>query len=105
MPGWASFAAALVMVGFPLYDTAAGIIRRWRRGKPIFDGDRDHTYDRLDQLYLHNPAKTVAVVWVVSGVLVLAGLVVAKVGLGLGVVLSAALAAVLFWGAYRLGSL
>jgi len=103
--GWATFLAALVMVGFPLYDTAAGIIRRWRRGKPIFDGDRDHTYDRLDQLYLQNPAKTVAVVWLVSGVLVLVGLVVVKVGVGIGLVLSALLAAMLFWGAYRLGSL
>ena len=103
--GWVSFLAALVMMGFPLYDTAAGIIRRWRRGKPIFDGDRDHTYDRLDQLYLQNPAKTVAVVWLVSGVLVLAGLAVGKVGLGIGLALSVLLIALLFWGAYRLGSL
>lgn len=103
--GWVTFLAALVMVGFPLYDTAAGIIRRWRRGRPIFDGDRDHTYDRLDQLYLHNPAKTVAVVWLVSGLLVLAGLVVGKVDLGIGLSLSVLLVAMLFWGAYRLGSL
>ncbi|ADD27149.1 glycosyltransferase family 4 protein [Meiothermus ruber] len=103
--GGATFGAALMMVGFPLYDTAAGIIRRWRRGKPIFDGDRDHTYDRLDQLYLRNPAKTVAVVWLVSGVLVLAGLVIGKVDVGMGLVLGVLLAAVLFWGAYRLGSL
>jgi len=103
--GWATFLAALVMVGFPLYDTAAGIIRRWRRGKPIFDGDRDHTYDRLDQLYLQDPAKTVAVVWLVSGVLVLVGLVVSQVGLGTGLLLSVLLAGILFWGAYKLGSL
>lgn len=103
--GWVAFLAALVMVGFPLYDTTAGIVRRWRRGKPIFDGDRDHTYDRLDQLYVKNPAKTVAVVWLVSTVLVLVGLVVVKVGVVMGLVLGVLLAAVLFWGAYQLGSL
>jgi len=103
--GWAAFLAALVMVSFPLYDTAAGIIRRWRRGKPIFDGDRDHTYDRLDQLYLQNPAKTVAVVWLVSGLLVLAGLVVSQAGVVMGLLLGLFLAGLLFWGAYKLGSL
>ncbi len=103
--GWITFLAAGVMVSFPLYDMAAGIIRRWRRGKPIFDGDRDHTYDRLDQLYVRNPTKTVLVVWAITGILVKVGLIVSNAALLVGTALIFLLLAFLFWSAYRLGAL
>lgn len=103
--GWITFLAAGIMVGFPLYDMTAGIIRRWRRGKPIFDGDRDHTYDRLDQLYVRNPTKTVLVVWVVSIVLVGVGLIVSNAILLVGALLVLLVTVFLFWWAYQLGSL
>lgn len=103
--GFVPFLAALTMVGFPLYDMASGIIRRARRGKPIFEGDRDHTYDRLDQIYLHNPTLTVAVVWVTTLLLVLLGWGVLQLALLPAFLLIAAALVVLFWGAYRLGSL
>ncbi len=103
--GWMTFLAAGVMVSFPLYDMAAGIIRRWRRGKPIFDGDRDHTYDRLDQLYLRNPTKTVLVVWATTAILVKVGLVVSNAVWLVGVALILLIGTLLFWLAYRLGSL
>ncbi len=103
--GWMTFLAAGVMVSFPLYDMAAGIIRRWRRGKPIFDGDRDHTYDRLDQLYLRNPTKTVLVVWATTAILVKVGLVVSNAVWLVGVALILLVGTLLFWLAYRLGSL
>ncbi|GIW26151.1 glycosyltransferase family 4 protein [Meiothermus sp.] len=102
---WTAFLAAGVMLSFPLYDMAAGIIRRWRRGKPIFDGDRDHTYDRLNQLHLRNPVRTVLVVWVVCAVLVQVGLILGVGSVGLGLLLGFLLLASLFWGAYVLGSL
>ncbi|RDI95093.1 undecaprenyl/decaprenyl-phosphate alpha-N-acetylglucosaminyl 1-phosphate transferase [Meiothermus sp. QL-1] len=100
-----SFLAAGVMLAFPLYDTLAGIIRRWRRGRPIFDGDRDHTYDRLDQLYLKNPALTVLVVWLVTALLVAVGLLIGQGALLPGLLGMFSLGLLLFWGAYRLGSL
>jgi UDP-GlcNAc:undecaprenyl-phosphate GlcNAc-1-phosphate transferase len=103
--GWITFLAAGVMVSFPLYDMAAGIIRRWRRGKPIFDGDRDHTYDRLDQLYVRNPTRTVLVVWAVTALLVKVGLIVSNAVLLVGAPLILLVVAVLFWSAYRLGAL
>lgn len=103
--GWITFLAAGVMVSFPLYDMAAGIIRRWRRGKPIFDGDRDHTYDRLDQLYVRDPTKTVLVVWAVTAILVKVGLIVSNAVLLVGACLVLLVVAVLFWSAYRLGAL
>lgn len=103
--GFAPFLAALVMVSFPLYDMAAGIIRRARRGKPIFEGDRDHTYDRLDQLYLRNPTVTVPVVWGITLLLVAVGWWVSQAALGSALLLILLVLAVLFWGAYRVGSL
>ncbi len=103
--GWITFLAAGIMVSFPLYDMAAGIIRRLRRGKPIFDGDRDHTYDRLDQKLVRNPTKTVLVVWAVTAVLVKVGLIVSNAVLLLGVPVVLLVLAFLFWSAYQLGSL
>nr|WP_243455216.1 MraY family glycosyltransferase [Meiothermus sp. CFH 77666] len=103
--GWVTFLAAGVMVSFPLYDMVVGIVRRWRRGKPIFDGDRDHTYDRLDQLYVRDPAKTVLVVWAITAILVKVGLIVSNAVLLVGVSLIFLVVAFLFWSAYRLGAL
>lgn len=103
--GWITFLAAGIMVSFPLYDMAAGIIRRWRRGKPIFDGDRDHTYDRLDQLYVRNPTKTVLVIWAITAVLVKVGLIISNTVLLVGASLVLLVLAFLFWSAYRLGAL
>ena len=103
--GWITFLAAGVMVSFPLYDMTAGIIRRWRRGKPIFDGDRDHTYDRLDQLYVRDPTKTVLVVWAITAILVKVGLIVSSTVLMVGGSLVILVAVLLFWSAYWLGSL
>ncbi len=103
--GLTAFLAAGVMVGFPIFDMLAGIIRRWRRGKPIFDGDRDHTYDRLDQLYVRAPVKTVLIIWMLTAFLVGLGLLISKVALGLGALLAILLLLFLFGWAYRLGSL
>lgn len=103
--GFMTFFAAMVIVSFPLYDLVCGFIRRWRRGKPIFDGDRDHTYDRLDQLYIRKPAITVAVVWVVTALLVAVGLLIHQMALLTGILILAVVMGLLFGAAYFLGSL
>ncbi|MDX2004780.1 MAG: MraY family glycosyltransferase [Meiothermus sp.] len=103
--GFMAFVAAMVMVSFPLYDLVCGFIRRWRRGKPIFDGDRDHTYDRLDQLHLRNPAVTVVVVWGVTALLVAVGMVVSGMGFLSALLLITLVMSGLFFAAHWLGSL
>lgn len=40
---------ALTLVGVPLLDLAVTVLRRARRRRPLFQGDRDHTYDRVHQ--------------------------------------------------------
>lgn len=37
----------LMVFALPIFDTALAIFRRWRSGKPIFEGDRSHFYDQL----------------------------------------------------------
>lgn len=37
----------LMVFALPVFDTALAIFRRWRSGKPIFQGDRSHFYDQL----------------------------------------------------------
>lgn len=43
------FVAALMIFALPVLDTLLAIVRRWRAGKPIFEGDRSHFYDQLVQ--------------------------------------------------------
>lgn len=40
---------ALVIFALPVLDTALAVFRRWRSGRPIFEGDRSHFYDQLVQ--------------------------------------------------------
>ncbi len=69
----ASFVAALPLVAIPLCDMALGIVRRWLRGRPLFEGDRDHFYDVLNRR-LQDATTTALVVY---------GLALLFLGLGL----------------------
>lgn len=40
-------AAAALLVGVPVGDTAIAVVRRWRAKRPLFVGDRGHVYDQL----------------------------------------------------------
>jgi UDP-GlcNAc:undecaprenyl-phosphate GlcNAc-1-phosphate transferase len=51
----------LLLAALPCYDVALGILRRSLKGRPWFEGDRDHFYDQLHRR-LGNP---VATIWVV----------------------------------------
>ena len=44
---WASGLLAVAAIGVPVIELGATVVRRFRRGTPLFGGDRDHTYDRL----------------------------------------------------------
>jgi UDP-GlcNAc:undecaprenyl-phosphate GlcNAc-1-phosphate transferase len=40
---------ALMIFALPVFDTALAMLRRWRAGRSIFEGDRSHFYDQLVQ--------------------------------------------------------
>ncbi len=46
---WSAGLLAVALVGVPLIDLGATILRRFRTGSPLFSGDRDHSYDRAHQ--------------------------------------------------------
>lgn len=56
---WARFGAVVVALGLPLVDTALVSVSRWRRGVPVFEGDRRHLSHRWAALGL-GPARAVA---------------------------------------------
>ncbi|RME40281.1 MAG: undecaprenyl/decaprenyl-phosphate alpha-N-acetylglucosaminyl 1-phosphate transferase [Planctomycetota bacterium] len=39
--------ASLMVFGLPIADTLMTLVRRWRNGRPIMQGDRSHFYDQL----------------------------------------------------------
>lgn len=40
---------AVALIGVPILDLGVTVVRRWITGRPLFSGDRDHSYDRLHQ--------------------------------------------------------
>jgi UDP-GlcNAc:undecaprenyl-phosphate/decaprenyl-phosphate GlcNAc-1-phosphate transferase len=40
---------ALMIFALPVFDTMLAMVRRWRAGRSIFEGDRSHFYDQLVQ--------------------------------------------------------
>lgn len=39
--------ASVMVFGLPIADTALAVVRRWRNGRPLMQGDRSHFYDQL----------------------------------------------------------
>jgi len=39
--------AALALLAYPFGELLCSVVRRWRAKRPLLQGDRDHTYDRL----------------------------------------------------------
>jgi UDP-GlcNAc:undecaprenyl-phosphate GlcNAc-1-phosphate transferase len=69
----------LVILAFPILDTAHVIMRRLRAGSPLFAADRSHTHHRLLDLGLSQRA-AVNLIYAVCGVLSLLVLVLARPG-------------------------
>lgn len=53
-------AGALLFVGVPVADTTVAVVRRWRAGHPLLQGDRGHVYDQLVDRGWSAPRVTVA---------------------------------------------
>jgi UDP-GlcNAc:undecaprenyl-phosphate GlcNAc-1-phosphate transferase len=69
----------LIILAFPILDTAHVIMRRLRAGTPLFAADRSHTHHRLLDLGLSQRA-AVNLIYAVCGVLCLLVLVLARPG-------------------------
>ncbi|HXX40396.1 MAG TPA: MraY family glycosyltransferase [bacterium] len=63
-----SLLVPLAALGVPVADTALAIARRWRSGQPIFQADTGHLHHQLLRQGL-SPRQTVAVLYLVTGVL------------------------------------
>ncbi len=67
-------AGALMVFGFPIFDTALAITRRALNGRPLFVGDRSHFYDQLrDRGY--SVKRTVLICYLISAALAITGVV------------------------------
>lgn len=100
---WKHVIAGLLMLGFPLLDMGVGVLRRWRRGRSILSGDRDHLYDRLYRV-CGSATLTVVMAWAISVIFVAAGWLIRdlepiRMALVLAIIGVASL-----WGAARLGA-
>lgn len=58
---WLAVFAPVIITAIPLFDTAAVVVKRLRRGKPLMKGDRNHIGHRLGRLGL-TPLASLAVV-------------------------------------------
>ena len=58
---WLAVFTPVIITAIPLFDTAAVVVKRIRRGKPLMVGDRNHISHRLNRLGLSSRA-TLAVV-------------------------------------------
>lgn len=56
----ATRAGVLLFVGVPVGDTTVALVRRWRAGRPLLQGDRAHVYDQLVDRGWRAPRATVA---------------------------------------------
>lgn len=47
-----TFLVPVVVLGLPIFDTTLVLLSRWKHGKPLFSGGRDHVSHRLEKLGL-----------------------------------------------------
>ena len=60
-----SWFVPILLVGIPIFDTTLVFVSRLRRGKPFYQGGRDHTYHRLTCLGL-DPGRAVMIMHVTA---------------------------------------
>ena len=68
-----TFLVPVVVLGIPIFDTTLVVLSRWRHGRPIFLGGRDHASHRLVRVGLP--------IWAAVGLLYFAGLCLGWLGL------------------------
>jgi len=65
----------VLALGLPVLDTAMSIVRRLRRGRPVFDADREHIHHRLLALGF-TPRQAMGILYGVCGLLAIFALAV-----------------------------
>lgn len=64
----------IVILGLPIFDTSLVVLSRLRRGKPIYQGGKDHTSHRLVTVFKMTPARAVMSLYLIAGTLGLTAL-------------------------------
>jgi len=99
-----SLIVPLLALAVPIVDTAFAIVRRFRSRQPIYLPDRGHLHHRLLDRGL-SQRQTVLILYLVSAFFGVGALAVAGINRSAAVVTLAAIAAVLYIGARRMGLL
>jgi UDP-GlcNAc:undecaprenyl-phosphate GlcNAc-1-phosphate transferase len=63
-----------VILGLPIFDTTLVVISRLRRGKPVYQGGKDHTSHRLIALFGMTQTRAVMTLYLVAAALGLAAI-------------------------------
>lgn len=74
--GFQASAAALLILGYPVFDMCFVVVRRIREGRKIYQGGKDHTTHRLNSL-VRGPRRTAAWVYLVAASLTWTGVALA----------------------------
>lgn len=98
-----SFAAPLLILGLPIFDTVFAICRRLLNGQSPMHADRGHVHHRLIDMGF-SQRQTVLILYVVSGVLGISAVLLASSGAerALSFVIAVLIVSVLAFNVYRL---
>lgn len=97
-----SLVPPLLVLAIPILDTLFAIIRRKMNHKPIFKPDKNHLHHCLLN-YGFSHRDTVLVIYAVSAVLALCGLIMTYLNSTQGILLLSVISIVIIYGAMKLG--
>lgn len=97
-----SLVTPILVLAIPILDTLFAIIRRKMNHKPIFKPDKHHLHHCLLN-YGFSHRNTVLIIYAVSTVLALCGLIMTYLNSTQGILLLAVLSVVIIYGAIRIG--
>ncbi len=97
-----SLVTPILVLAIPILDTVFAIIRRKMNNKPIFKPDKNHLHHCLLN-YGFNHRDTVLVIYTVSAILALCGLIMTYLNPSQGVILLFIISVIIIYGAMKLG--
>ncbi len=90
----------LIVLGVPIFDTLSVLWIRWRSGKPLMQGDKNHLSHRLTDLGM-SPRRAVTFIYILTAAIALGATPLRSVG-PVGATAILGQTALLFWIIYRL---
>ena len=97
-----SLVTPILVLAIPILDTLFAIIRRKMNNKPIFKPDKNHLHHCLLN-YGFSHRNTVLIIYAVSAVLALCGLIMTYLNPAQGMCLLAVISVIIIYGAMKLG--